>query len=97
MPCLCVPQFVSEGYAAHLAQLEAAAQAHLPKGPSRPTLGKGTYGCLAPVDVLRKQNQLLRSRGSSQAEWDGAGPSAAAPGLPRAKPRSVSLKLEDEE
>ncbi|XP_061306908.1 membrane-associated phosphatidylinositol transfer protein 1 isoform X2 [Pezoporus flaviventris] len=90
-------QFVSEGYAAHLAQLEAAAQAHLPKGPSRPTLGKGTYGCLAPVDVLRKQNQLLRARGSSQAEWDGAGPSAAAPGLPRAKPRSVSLKLEDEE
>uniref|UniRef100_A0A8C3C0J7 Phosphatidylinositol transfer protein membrane associated 1 n=1 Tax=Cairina moschata TaxID=8855 RepID=A0A8C3C0J7_CAIMO len=86
-------QFLSEGYVAHLAQLEAAALAHSPKGPPRPVLGKGTYGCPAPVDFLRKQSQLLRSRGSSQAERDG-GPSPAPPSLPRAKPRSVSLKLE---
>lgn len=92
----CVPQFLSEGYVAHLAQLEAAALAHSPKGPPRPVLGKGTYGCPAPVDFLRKQSQLLRSRGSSQAERDG-GPSPAPPSLPRAKPRSVSLKLEGEE
>lgn len=90
------PQFLSEGYVAHLAQLEAAALAHSPKGPPRPVLGKGTYGCPAPVDFLRKQSQLLRSRGSSQAERDG-GPPPAPPGLPRAKPRSVSLKLEGEE
>ncbi|KAM6115105.1 LOW QUALITY PROTEIN: membrane-associated phosphatidylinositol transfer protein 1 [Pterocles gutturalis] len=89
-------QFLSEGYLAHLAQLEAAALAHSPKGPPRPVLGKGTYGCPAPVDFLRKQSQLLRSRGSSQAERDG-GPPPAPPGLPRAKPRSVSLKLEGEE
>ncbi|XP_072722026.1 membrane-associated phosphatidylinositol transfer protein 1 isoform X2 [Ciconia boyciana] len=89
-------QFLSEGYVAHLAQLEAAALAHSPKGPPRPVLGKGTYGCPAPVDFLRKQSQLLRSRGSSQAERDG-GPPPAPPGLPRAKPRSVSLKLEGEE
>ncbi|NXS52003.1 PITM1 protein, partial [Brachypteracias leptosomus] len=89
-------QFLSEGYVAHLAQLEAAALAHSPKGPPRPVLGKGTYGCPAPVDFLRKQSQLLRSRGSSQAERDG-GPPSAPPGLPRAKPRSVSLKLEGEE
>ncbi|XP_035755994.1 membrane-associated phosphatidylinositol transfer protein 1 isoform X3 [Egretta garzetta] len=89
-------QFLSEGYVAHLAQLEAAALAHSPKGPPRPVLGKGTYGCPAPVDFLRKQSQLLRSRGSSQVERDG-GPSPAPPGLPRAKPRSVSLKLEGEE
>lgn len=94
--CPCVPQFLSEGYVAHLAQLEAAALAHSPKGPPRPVLGKGTYGCPAPVDFLRKQSQLLRSRGSSQVERDG-GPSPAPPGLPRAKPRSVSLKLEGEE
>lgn len=94
--CLWVPQFLSEGYVAHLAQLEAAALAHSPKGPPRPVLGKGTYGCPAPVDFLRKQSQLLRSRGSSQAERDG-GPPSAPPGLPRAKPRSVSLKLEGEE
>ncbi|NXG09286.1 PITM1 protein, partial [Sakesphorus luctuosus] len=89
-------QFLSEGYVAHLAQLEAAALAHSPKGPPRPMLGKGTYGCPAPVDFLRKQSQLLRSRGSSQAERDG-GPPSAPPGLSRAKPRSVSLKLEGEE
>uniref|UniRef100_A0A8B9PJR8 Phosphatidylinositol transfer protein membrane associated 1 n=1 Tax=Apteryx owenii TaxID=8824 RepID=A0A8B9PJR8_APTOW len=89
-------QFLSEGYVAHLAQLEAASLAHSPKGPPRPTLGKGTYGCPAPVDFLRKQSQLLRSRGPSQAERDG-GPSAGPPGLSRAKPRSVSLKLESEE
>ncbi|NWT20392.1 PITM1 protein, partial [Vireo altiloquus] len=89
-------QFLSEGYVAHLAQLEAAALAHSPKGPPRPVLGKGTYGCPAPVDFLRKQSQLLRSRGSSQAERDG-GPPSAPPGLSRAKPRSISLKLEGEE
>ncbi|NWR81603.1 PITM1 protein, partial [Centropus unirufus] len=85
-------QFLSEGYVAHLAQLEAVTLANSPKGPPRPVLGKGTYGCPAPVDFLRKQSQLLRSRGSSQAERDGG---SAAP--PRAKPRSVSLKLEGEE
>ncbi|KGL99220.1 Membrane-associated phosphatidylinositol transfer protein 1, partial [Charadrius vociferus] len=37
-------QFLSEGYVAHLAQLEAAALAHSPKGPPRPVLGKGTHG-----------------------------------------------------
>ncbi|NXC84818.1 PITM1 protein, partial [Cercotrichas coryphoeus] len=89
-------QFLSDGYVAHLAQLEAAALAHSPKGPPRPVLGKGTYGCPAPVDFLRKQSQLLRSRGSSQAERDG-GPPSAPPGLSRTKPRSVSLKLEGEE
>ncbi|NXH20568.1 PITM1 protein, partial [Bucco capensis] len=88
-------QFLSEGYVAHLAQLEAAALAHSPKGPPRPVLGKGTYGCPAPVDFLRKQSQLLRSRGSSQAEREGGSP-AAPSGLPRAKPRSVSLKLDGE-
>ncbi|NXD45165.1 PITM1 protein, partial [Copsychus sechellarum] len=89
-------QFLSDGYVAHLAQLEAAALAHSPKGPPRPVLGKGTYGCPAPVDFLRKQSQLLRSRGSSQAERDG-GPPSAPPGLSRTKPRSVSLKMEGEE
>ncbi|XP_071618497.1 membrane-associated phosphatidylinositol transfer protein 1 [Heliangelus exortis] len=89
-------QFLSEGYVAHLAQLEAAALAHSTQGPPRPVLGKGTYGCPAPVDFLRKQSQLLRSRGSSQAERD-TGPPPGPSGLPRAKPRSISLKLEGEE
>ncbi|XP_077675926.1 membrane-associated phosphatidylinositol transfer protein 1 [Eretmochelys imbricata] len=85
-------QFLSEGYVAHLAQLETASVAHSPKGAPRPTLGKGTYGCPAPVDFLRKQSQLLRSRGQSQAEREGG-----APAPPRAKARSISLKLESEE
>ncbi|XP_066467425.1 membrane-associated phosphatidylinositol transfer protein 1 isoform X1 [Tiliqua scincoides] len=85
-------QFLSDGYVAHLAQLEAASLAHSPKGTTRPTLGKGSYGCPAPVDFLRKQSQLLRSRGQSQVERDGS-----AGTQPRAKARSVSLKLESEE
>ncbi|KAH0621111.1 hypothetical protein JD844_022144 [Phrynosoma platyrhinos] len=85
-------QFLSDGYVAHLAQLEAASLAHSPKGTTRPTLGKGSYGCPAPVDFLRKQSQLLRSRGQSQAEREGGGSAQ-----PRAKTRSVSLKLESEE
>lgn len=90
--CLSVSQFLSEGYVAHLAQLEAALLAHSPKGPPRPTLGKGTYGCPAPVDFLRKQSQLLRSRGPSQAEREGG-----TPPPPHAKARSISLKMESEE
>ncbi|XP_062973016.1 membrane-associated phosphatidylinositol transfer protein 1 isoform X2 [Elgaria multicarinata webbii] len=85
-------QFLSDGYVAHLAQLEAASLAHSPKGTTRPTLAKGSYGCPAPVDFLRKQSQLLRSRGQSQAEREGSGSAQ-----PRAKARSVSLKLESEE
>lgn len=77
---------------AHLAQLEAASLAHSPKGTTRPTLGKGSYGCPAPVDFLRKQSQLLRSRGQSQVEREGSGSAQ-----PRAKTRSVSLKLDSEE
>ncbi|XP_015275193.1 PREDICTED: membrane-associated phosphatidylinositol transfer protein 1-like [Gekko japonicus] len=85
-------QFLSDGYVAHLAQLEAASLAHSPKGTTRPTLGKGSYGCPAPVDFLRKQSQLLRSRGQSQVEREGSGSAQ-----PRAKTRSVSLKLDSEE
>ncbi|XP_074852189.1 membrane-associated phosphatidylinositol transfer protein 1 isoform X2 [Carettochelys insculpta] len=91
-------QFLSEGYVAHLAQLEAVSLAHSPKGTPRPTLGKGAYGCPAPVDFLRKQSQLLRSRGQSQVEREGGAPAPApAPAAPRAKARSISLKLESEE
>ncbi|NXU56617.1 PITM1 protein, partial [Turnix velox] len=89
-------QFLSDGYVAHLTQLEAAAWAHSPKGPPRPVLGKGTYGCSASVDFIRKHSHILRSWGSSQAERDG-GSSSVPSRLSRPKPRSVSLKLESEE
>lgn len=90
--CSLFLQFLSDGYVAHLAQLEAASLAHSPKGTTRPTLGKGSYGCPAPVDFLRKQSQLLRSRGQSQVEREGSGSAQ-----PRGKARSVSLKLDSEE
>ncbi|XP_078515415.1 membrane-associated phosphatidylinositol transfer protein 1 isoform X1 [Lissotriton helveticus] len=93
-------QFLSEGYVAHLAQLESTSQAHSPKGnhPPRAGLSKGAYGCPGPVNFLRKQSHLLRSRhtagerGSSERESG----TPAPPGLVRGKPRSVSLKLEGE-
>ncbi|KAJ7344206.1 hypothetical protein JRQ81_000156 [Phrynocephalus forsythii] len=72
-------QFLSDGYVAHLAQLEAASLAHSPKGTTRPTLGKGSYGCPAPVDFLRKQSQLLRSRGRARRSGKERGASSPEP------------------
>ncbi|XP_014648553.1 PREDICTED: membrane-associated phosphatidylinositol transfer protein 1 isoform X2 [Ceratotherium simum simum] len=88
-------QFLSDGYVAHLGQLEAGSHPHAPTAPSRATLAKSSYGGAAPVDFLRKQNQLLRSRGPSQAEREGPGTPPTT--LARGKARSISLKLDSEE
>ncbi|KAF3822325.1 hypothetical protein GH733_007699 [Mirounga leonina] len=88
-------QFLSDGYVAHLGQLEAASHPHAPSGPSRAALAKSSYGGAAPVDFLRKQSQLLRSRGPSQVEREGPGTPATT--LARGKARSISLKLDSEE
>ncbi|XP_044617967.1 membrane-associated phosphatidylinositol transfer protein 1 isoform X2 [Equus asinus] len=88
-------QFLSDGYVAHLGQLEAGSHPHAPAAPSRATLAKSSYGGAAPVDFLRKQSQLLRSRGPSQAEREGPGTPPTT--LARGKARSVSLKLDSEE
>ncbi|KAG8522683.1 Membrane-associated phosphatidylinositol transfer protein 1, partial [Galemys pyrenaicus] len=85
-------QFLSDGYVAHLGQLEAGSHPHAPAGPSR---AKSSYGGAAPVDFLRKQSQLLRSRGPSQAEREGPGTPPTT--LARGKARSISLKLDSEE
>ncbi|XP_066108307.1 membrane-associated phosphatidylinositol transfer protein 1 [Saccopteryx bilineata] len=85
-------QFLSDGYVAHLGQLEAGSHPHAPTGPSRATLAKSSYGGAAPVDFLRKQSQLLRSRGPSQAEREGPGTPPTT--LARGKARSISLKLD---
>lgn len=89
------PQFLSDGYVAHLGQLEAGSHPHAPTGPSRATLAKSSYGGAAPVDFLRKQSQLLRSRGPSQVEREGSGTPPTT--LARGKARSISLKLDCEE
>lgn len=88
-------QFLSDGYVAHLGQLEAGSHSHAPAGPPRATLTKSSYGVAAPVDFLRKQSQLLRSRGPSQAEREGPGTPPTT--LSRGKARSISLKLDNEE
>lgn len=89
------PQFLSDGYVAHLGQLEAGSHPHATAGPSRAALAKSSYGGAAPVDFLRKQSQLLRSRGPSQAEREGPGTPPTT--LARGKARSISLKLDSEE
>ncbi|XP_048663697.1 membrane-associated phosphatidylinositol transfer protein 1 isoform X1 [Marmota marmota marmota] len=88
-------QFLSDGYVAHLGQLEAGSHSHAPSGPPRTALAKSSYGVAAPVDFLRKQSQLLRSRGPSQAEREGPGTPPTT--LARGKARSISLKLDSEE
>ncbi|XP_045414275.1 membrane-associated phosphatidylinositol transfer protein 1 isoform X2 [Lemur catta] len=88
-------QFLSDGYVAHLGQLEAGSHAHAPSGPPRAALAKSSYGVAAPVDFLRKQSQLLRSRGPSQVEHEGPGTPPTT--LARGKARSISLKLDSEE
>uniref|UniRef100_A0A8D1SD02 DDHD domain-containing protein n=1 Tax=Sus scrofa TaxID=9823 RepID=A0A8D1SD02_PIG len=88
-------QFLSDGYVAHLGQLEAGSHPHAPSGPSRAALAKSSYGGATPVDFLRKQSQLLRSRGPSQAEREGPGTPPTT--LARGKARSISLKLDSEE
>ncbi|XP_060031928.1 membrane-associated phosphatidylinositol transfer protein 1 isoform X2 [Erinaceus europaeus] len=88
-------QFLSDGYVAHLGQLEAGSHPHAPTGPPRAALTKSSYGTPAPVDFLRKQSQLLRSRGPSQAEREGPGTPPTT--LARGKARSISLKLDSEE
>ncbi|XP_055126054.1 membrane-associated phosphatidylinositol transfer protein 1 isoform X1 [Symphalangus syndactylus] len=88
-------QFLSDGYVAHLGQLEAGSHSHASSGPPRAALGKSSYGVAAPVDFLRKQSQLLRSRGPSQAEREGPGTPPTT--LARGKARSISLKLDSEE
>uniref|UniRef100_A0A2R9CMJ0 Phosphatidylinositol transfer protein membrane associated 1 n=1 Tax=Pan paniscus TaxID=9597 RepID=A0A2R9CMJ0_PANPA len=88
-------QFLSDGYVAHLGQLEAGSHSHASSGPPRAALGKSSYGVAAPVDFLCKQSQLLRSRGPSQAEREGPGTPPTT--LARGKARSISLKLDSEE
>ncbi|CAH6793473.1 membrane-associated phosphatidylinositol transfer protein 1 isoform X1 [Phodopus roborovskii] len=88
-------QFLSDGYVAHLGQLEAGSHSHTPSGPPRAALAKSSYAVAAPVDFLRKQSQLLRSRGPSQVDREGPGTPPTT--LTRGKTRSISLKLDSEE
>ncbi|NXO29900.1 PITM2 protein, partial [Cisticola juncidis] len=54
-------QFITEGYAAHLAQLEYAHRARPAKNTARMALRKGSFGLPSQAEFLRKRNHLLRT------------------------------------
>lgn len=60
-PCLS-QQFITEGYATHLSQLEYNQRSRPAKTSSaRMVLRKGSFGLGASSDFLRKRNHLLRT------------------------------------
>ncbi|NXO84794.1 PITM2 protein, partial [Sitta europaea] len=65
-------QFITEGYAAHLAQLEYNHRARPAKNTTRMALRKGSFGLPSQAEFLRKRNHLLRTI-SSQPAGGGAG------------------------
>ncbi|XP_043385127.1 membrane-associated phosphatidylinositol transfer protein 2 isoform X12 [Chelonia mydas] len=54
-------QFITEGYAAHLAQLEYNHRSRPAKNTTRMALRKGSFGLPSQPDFLRKRNHLLRT------------------------------------
>ncbi|XP_015273150.1 PREDICTED: membrane-associated phosphatidylinositol transfer protein 2 [Gekko japonicus] len=67
-------QFITEGYAAHLAQLEYAHRSRPAKNTTRMALRKGSFGLPSQTEFLRKRNHLLRTI-SSQPMAAGGGAS----------------------
>ncbi|NWV74828.1 PITM2 protein, partial [Dasyornis broadbenti] len=65
-------QFITEGYAAHLAQLEYNHRARPAKNTTRMALRKGSFGLPSQAEFLRKRNHLLRTI-SSQPTASSAG------------------------
>ena len=62
------PQFLSEGYAAHLAALEAGHRARPKKNSSRMILRKGSFGLHAQPEFLRKRSHLRRTMSVQQPD-----------------------------
>ncbi|NXE53475.1 PITM2 protein, partial [Casuarius casuarius] len=54
-------QFITEGYAAHLAQLEYNHRSRPAKNTTRMALRKGSFGLPGQAEFLRKRNHLLRT------------------------------------
>ncbi|XP_064438629.1 membrane-associated phosphatidylinositol transfer protein 3 isoform X2 [Mirounga angustirostris] len=61
-------QFLSEGYAAHLAALEAGHRSRPKKNNSRMILRKGSFGLHAQPEFLRKRNHLRRTMSVQQPD-----------------------------
>nr|XP_045014712.1 membrane-associated phosphatidylinositol transfer protein 3 isoform X1 [Jaculus jaculus] len=80
-------QFLSEGYAAHLAALEASHRSRPKKNNSRMILRKGSFGLHAQPEFLRKRNHLRRTMSVQQPD-----PPAANPKPERAQSQPESDK-----
>lgn len=87
------PQFITEGYAAHLSQLEYNHRSQPAKTSSaRMVLRKGSFGVGANSDFLRKRNHLLRTISSQPTS---SSPTAAVRNRPdRTQSQSDSERLD---
>ncbi|CAG5923394.1 unnamed protein product [Menidia menidia] len=88
-------QFITEGYAAHLSQLEYNHRSRPAKSSStRMVLRKGSFGLGANSDFLRKRNHLLRTISSQPAP---SSPTGSVHNRPeRTQSQSDSERLERE-
>uniref|UniRef100_A0A803YRU1 Phosphatidylinositol transfer protein membrane associated 2 n=1 Tax=Meleagris gallopavo TaxID=9103 RepID=A0A803YRU1_MELGA len=64
-------QFITEGYAAHLAQLEYNHRSRPAKNTTRMALRKGSFGLPSQTEFLRKRNHLLRTISSQPSAAGG--------------------------
>uniref|UniRef100_A0A3B3WXY4 DDHD domain-containing protein n=1 Tax=Poecilia mexicana TaxID=48701 RepID=A0A3B3WXY4_9TELE len=88
-------QFITEGYAAHLSQLEYNQRSRPAKSSSaRMVLRKGSFGLGANSDFLRKRNHLLRTISSQPAPSSPTGSFHNRP--ERTQSQSDSERLERE-
>ncbi|XP_015501794.1 membrane-associated phosphatidylinositol transfer protein 3 isoform X2 [Parus major] len=67
-------QFLSEGYAAHLASLEFNLHSRPKKNNSRMILRKGSFGLHSQPEFLRKRNHLRRTMSVQQPDPPSANP-----------------------
>ncbi|KAL7987106.1 hypothetical protein Chor_006025 [Crotalus horridus] len=83
-------QFISEGYAAHLASLEFSLPSRTKKNNSRMILRKGSFGLHSQPDFLRKRNHLRRTMSVQQPD-----PPSLTPKPERAQSQPESDKDHD--
>ncbi|XP_061115472.1 membrane-associated phosphatidylinositol transfer protein 2-like [Conger conger] len=82
-------QFITDGYAAHLSQLEFGQRSRPAKSSSgRMVLRKGSFGLGSNGDFLRKRNHLLRTISSQ--------PAAPGPAHGHARPERTQSQSESE-
>uniref|UniRef100_A0A8C6ZCK5 Membrane-associated phosphatidylinositol transfer protein 3 n=1 Tax=Nothoprocta perdicaria TaxID=30464 RepID=A0A8C6ZCK5_NOTPE len=67
-------QFLSEGYAAHLASLEFSLHSRSKKNNSRMILRKGSFGLHSQPEFLRKRNHLRRTMSVQQPDPPSSNP-----------------------